>query len=87
MATFIQKIVGKVKGKVDDITLAQAITEINNAQQTISEKTNAIAYIQTEVGVLDQQMENLKKDREKIADKLSLVAHQNMAEEFGRIVG
>lgn len=87
VATFIQKIVGKVKGKVDDITLAQAITEINNAQQTISEKTNAIAYIQTEVGVLDQQMESLKKDRERIADKLSLVAHQNMAEEFGRIVG
>lgn len=87
VATFIQKIVGKIKGKTNDQLLAQAAMEISSAQQSISEKTNAIAYIQKEVEALDEQIETLKKDREKIADRLSLVAHKNMAEEFGKIVG
>lgn len=87
VVVFIQKIVGKTKGKVDEQILSQAAMEISSAQQAIGEKTNAIAYIQNEVGELDNKMEQLKKDKEDIADKLSRIAYRNMADEFNRMLG
>ena len=63
------------------------VLEINSAQQVIGEKTNTIAYIQNAVGEIEEKMEQLKNDRENVADKLSRIAYRNMADEFARIVG
>lgn len=67
--------------------LSQMVLEINSAQQVIGEKTNTIAYIQNAVGEIEEKMEQLKNDRENVADKLSRIAYRNMADEFARIVG
>ena len=87
LVAFIQKIVGKAKGKIDEQALSQVVLEINSAQQVIGEKTNTIAYIQNAVGEMEEKMEQLKNDRENLADKLSRIAYRNMADEFERIVG
>ena len=87
VVALIQKIVGKTKGKIDEQALSQMVLEINSAQQVIGEKTNTIAYIQNAVGEMEEKMEQLKNDRENVADKLSRIAYRNMADEFARIVG
>lgn len=87
VAVFIQKIVGKFKGKIDDLPLAEAIQTINTAQQSISEKTNTIAYTQTEVENLDNKIKMLRANTEQAADRMALMARRNMTEELTRIIG
>ena len=79
----IQLIMGK---SADEETLKNLTKERDNAQQSITEKTNEITAVQSEINTLEQQIQRIKKDKESIINKLSQLSPQEMEKEFARLV-
>ena len=75
-----------VGSPVDQETIKKFTEELDNAQQSITEKTNEITTVQSELNSSEQQLKKIKKDKESIINKLSQLSPQEMEKEFARLV-
>ena len=85
-ALIIATFIGWILGKANEETLKKFTEELDNAQQSITEKTNEITTVQSELNSSEQQLKKIKKDKESIINKLSQLSPQEMEKEFARLV-
>jgi ABC-type multidrug transport system fused ATPase/permease subunit len=85
-AAIIATFIGWILGKANEETLKKFTEELDNAQQSITEKTNEITTVQSELNSSEQQLKKIKKDKESIINKLSQLSPQEMEKEFARLV-
>ena len=85
-ALIIATFIGWILGKANEETLKKFTEELDNTQQSITEKTNEITTVQSELNSSEQQLKKIKKDKESIINKLSQLSPQEMEKEFARLV-
>ena len=62
-AVIIATFIGWILGKANEETLKKFTEELDNAQQSITEKTNEITTVQSELNSSEQQLKKIKKDK------------------------